>query len=151
MKEIPISKIYEAYSALADGRITKVDASTFLIASSDASKVYTVLKEGNVYSSNDNATLWQHYAGYPIVATLLQEGRISVDKSLLPHFKGIPWKRLNIANHNDYDKAIKEAFKDVDKKTFEKIQEEMEKTRQEVLALDLIIKGNRKKRIVPDK
>lgn len=149
MKDIPISKIYEAYSTIADGRIKKVNDTTFSVNSSDYLKNYTVLKDGKIYSSNDNATYWQKYAGYPIVAALLLEGTVSIDKEILPYFKGIPWKKLNKANRNHYDQSIEDAFIRVDKKTFEKIQEVMEKTKKEVMSLDLDIKGNKKKIYVP--
>lgn len=58
----PIAKIYEAYSAIADGRVEMSDTKAY-VESSDHKKCYTVRFDDHVYSSNDHATLWQHYAG----------------------------------------------------------------------------------------
>ena len=80
MKEIPISKIYEALSAIADKRVKKIDENQYLVISSDKSKAYTVILDGKIASSNDNATYWQHYAGYPILACYLYEGKLDDDK-----------------------------------------------------------------------
>lgn len=51
----PIAKIYEAYSAIADGRVEMSDTKAY-VESSDHKKCYTV-------RFDDYATLWQHYAG----------------------------------------------------------------------------------------
>ena len=45
MKEIPISKIYEALSAIADKRVKKIDENQYLVISSDKSKAYTVIQQ----------------------------------------------------------------------------------------------------------
>lgn len=50
----PIEKIHEAYSAVADGRITLRDTEADVL-SSDHAKKYIVKWEGETYSSNDNA------------------------------------------------------------------------------------------------
>ena len=65
-KNPPLSKIYEALSAVADQRID-IQADRAYVLSSDHAKRYTVKFLENGYSSNDNATLWQHYPGYPIL------------------------------------------------------------------------------------
>ena len=67
----PIEKVYEAWSAVADGRVAlHPDERRAAIASSNGAKTYTVAwnENGSTYSSNDNATYWQGYAGYPVIA-----------------------------------------------------------------------------------
>lgn len=143
-KDLPISKIYEALSALGDKRIKEENPGTFLVTSSDYSKSYTVIKTNETsYSSNDNATYWQHYAGYPIIAVLLYTGKIIVDSSLLIYFKGINWKQLNTKNHNKYDLSIKEAFQDRSIDVQQEIAKETTGIKDEVQALNLQVKGNR--------
>ena len=60
----PIEKVYEAWSAVADGRVAlHPDERRAAIASSNGAKTYTVAwnENGSTYSSNDNATYWQGY------------------------------------------------------------------------------------------
>lgn len=149
MKEIPISKIYEALSAIADNRVEKTNENTFIVLSSDRSKGYTIIKNGDTYSSNDNATVWQHYAGYPIVSVLLYEGRVTCPLTLLEPFVGIDWHSLNKKNKNDYDASIKEAFASLDKTTQETLQKACLFIKSQVESLPLAIKGNRKPLIKP--
>ncbi|MFT8908012.1 MAG: hypothetical protein ABF908_04185 [Lentilactobacillus diolivorans] len=107
-KQTPIAKVYEALSAIADNRITMRDTDA-LITSSNYSKCYTVRISDDLYSSNDNATYWQHYAGYPIVAVLIKQGKLVLpnhSKELLAAFKDINWKKLNLAHKNNYDQAV---------------------------------------------
>lgn len=68
----PISKVYEALSAVADGRVSLEETEAY-VTSSDYSKIYTVRFDETTYSSNDRATSWQHYAGYPIIAVLISK------------------------------------------------------------------------------
>jgi hypothetical protein len=96
------------------------------------------------YSSNDNATVWQHYAGYPIIAVLFYEKRIPFDPSLLGYFKAIPWKVLNTKYKNNYDLSIQEAFQSLDEPTRQALQTETERLKKAVEDLPLTIKGNRK-------
>lgn len=147
MKEIPISKIYEALSAIADKRVRKIDETHYHVTSSDKAKTYTVVLEGKTASSNDNATYWQHYAGYPIIACYLYEGKLAYDKKVLPHLANIPWKKLNTENKNHYDKSIQQAFKTLDEETAEEIRKEAEEIQNAFMTFDLTIKGNRIKLI----
>ena len=63
----PIEKIYEAYSAIVDGRIALFE-NYATVLSSNREKEYTVTWENDVYSANDNATYWQGYAGRSFVS-----------------------------------------------------------------------------------
>ena len=79
--------------------------------SSDGSKEYreTWDDEGR-YRSNDNATFWQGYAGYPVIMALMLQGRVPFNGEVAAWFKGIPWKALNDAHKRDYAAALAEAF-----------------------------------------
>ncbi|MBN7275831.1 hypothetical protein GM703_00645 [Lactobacillus acetotolerans] len=147
MKQPPIAKVYEALSAIADQRI-KIASDHALVTSSNYSKTYTVKFSENRYSSNDNATYWQHYAGYPIIAVLIEQGKLKIsenDKNLLTEFKDINWKKLNTHYKNKYDKAINYFLNTVDDK--EKIRNLVKEIFDQLMKLDIEVKGNRTKLI----
>lgn len=118
--------------------------------SSDHSKAYTVVLKENLATSNDNATYWQHYAGYPIIAVLLYEKEIEMNPELLQDFKSVPWKTMNQKNKNDYEKSIQEFLLPFQEEEREKIRKENEKIEEEeeVMKLNLEIKGNRKPLVI---
>ena len=116
MKMPPIEKVYEAWSALADGRVkidpeSTVETGKALVGSSDDAKEYTVTwREGDIYTSNDNATYWQLYPGYPIIAVLMLQHRLPEPSAeLLAKFGGINWNAVNKAAKGNYAKAFAEA------------------------------------------
>lgn len=144
-KEIPVSKVLEAFTAIADQRVAKDDDQTFFVTSSDRSKEYTVKVDGVCYSSNDNATYWQHYAGYPIIAVLIFTGKIPMECPDLKVFKNIPWKALNTANHNRYDLSTKDAFAKLDPAKVDGIISSAKRTITDIGNLGIAVKGNREK------
>lgn len=148
-KDSPLSKVYEAISALADERVLKKDEETYLVTSSDYAKSYTVKVSGLTFSSNDNATLWQHYAGYPIIAVLISRGAIGAPRALYGDFTGINWKALNTKHKNDYDLAIEEFLSSKSPETRKNIENKCQEILTLVNALDLEIKGNRQKILPP--
>lgn len=106
----PIQKIYEAYSVLADDRCDLAPGH-LIVRSSDGAKEYTVTWDAaGHYKSNDNATYWQGYAGYPVIAALLMQGRLPLNETVADWFAGVPWKRLNDAHKGDYEAALQEAL-----------------------------------------
>lgn len=108
----PAEKIIEALTALADRRVHIDPATrTATITSSDDAKTYTVgwNEERSIYTSNDNATYWRGYAGYPVIAVLMLQGRLSYPEALAEQLRGIPWKELNTRYRNDYARALAEA------------------------------------------
>lgn len=105
MKFPPIEKVYEAWTALADGRVAMHDGYA-LIPSSDGAKEYTVRFDGDRYSSDDNATYWQGYPGYPVIAVLMLQGRLPYDKTEAEKWKGINWKEINTRFRNKYSQAV---------------------------------------------
>lgn len=107
VKMPPVEKIHEAYSAIADGRITMRENEADVV-SSDLSKTYLVKWNGETYSSNDNASYWKGYLGYPLIAVLMLQGRLSLDEETAAHFKGINWKKRNTAHKNKFSEAVRE-------------------------------------------
>ena len=87
MKRTKEAKIYEALSAIIDKRVVEIDKNTYHVLSSDHSKYYTVINEENLYTSNDNATYWQHYAGYPIIAVMIFQGREIIRSQLMNFYQ----------------------------------------------------------------
>lgn len=98
------AKVYEAYSAIADNRITMYE-NWAEVLSSDGSKKYEIIWDQNTYASTDNASYWQKTLGYPVMAVLMLQGRLSYDAKIASMFNGIPWKQINKEYKNDYDKA----------------------------------------------
>ncbi len=102
----PVAKVYEALSAVADGRVTLTGETTAEVLSSERDKTYTVKWAAGSITSNDNATRWQGYIGYPIIAVLLQSGRLPFDPAAAEALGGVPWHALNQQYKRDYDAAV---------------------------------------------
>lgn len=106
MKKLPpIEKIFEAWTAVADGRVSLND-SVADVSSSDGAKHYVVRFAGDQYSSDDNATFWQGYAGYPVIAVLMLQGKLPLDKDEAELWKNINWTELNKSYKNNYAEAV---------------------------------------------
>lgn len=112
IKVPPIEKIHEAYSAIADGRVTLRDTEAD-VSSSDFAKQYLVKWKDETYSSNDNASYWQGYLGYPIIAVLMLQGKLPLDKEIAGNFKGINWKKLNTEHNNKYSEVVKQIMQEL--------------------------------------
>jgi hypothetical protein len=89
----PLAKVYEALSAVADGRVKILDETSAAVLSSERDKTYTVKwsADGRAVAANDNATRWQGYIGYPIIAVLLATGRIAFGHASSEELAGVPW------------------------------------------------------------
>lgn len=105
----PRIKIYEALGAVADGRVAVSNEGAF-VKSSSGRKTYEVLFDApsKELSSNDNASYFVGYLGYPAVAFLLASGTIAFDREVARWLAGIAWKDVNTKLRNDYHKV--EAF-----------------------------------------
>ncbi len=139
-------KIYEAYGAIADERVT-LKGDTAEVKSSSLDKTYIVEFKDGVYSSNDNSSYWQGSLGYPIIAILMLQGKLSLDREIADYFKGIKWKELNTLYKNKYDEVVgqiledyREAYIDV-----ESIENEVEKVYKEIENLDIDTKRSKMK------
>ena len=108
----PIAKVYEALGALADGRVHLIDERHATVTSSDGTKTYEVEIDGESreVSSNDNASYWQGYLGYPAIAVMLARGLYSADAQVVAALKGTPWKELNTRFRNNYDLTLNEVM-----------------------------------------
>jgi hypothetical protein len=106
----PLIKIYEAMGAIGDGRVRIVDETNALVNSSDSSKTYKVVTAdgGRAIASDDNASFWQGYLGYPGIAVLLARGILKVPANVCDALADIPWKEINSRYRNDYTKTLAE-------------------------------------------
>ena len=107
-KQPPIAKVYEALSAVGDGRVKLTGEASAQVASSGGDKTYTVRwsHNGGEVISDDNATRWQGYPGYPIIAALLLIGRLPYDPAVARWLAGVPWHDLNKQYKRNYDAAV---------------------------------------------
>lgn len=112
MKMPPIAKIYEAFSAIADKRV-KLQEESAQVTSSDSKKEYLVCWNANQISSNDNATFWQGYPGYPVIAVWLLKGQISYNSEVVKYFKNINWHEINKKNKRDYEAGVNEVLNEL--------------------------------------
>lgn len=108
----PLAKIYEALGALGDDRVRLEGDSRATVISSDGSKTYLVETRPGTreISSNDNASYWQGYLGYPAIAVLIARGLIAPRREVIDALAGAPWKELNARFRNDYGRTIEEAM-----------------------------------------
>lgn len=111
----PIVKVFEAMGAIGDGRVRLESANRATVTSSEGDKSYEVevSDDGRTISSNDNASYWQGYLGYPAIAVLLARGMYRPPANAIDALAGIPWKKINRRFHNDYEKTIAEVLKTV--------------------------------------
>lgn len=102
----PLNKIYEALGAIADNRV-EIEDNTAKVYSSSRSKYYDVVYDPkkNEITSNDNASFWVGYLGYPSISFLLAKGIVDYDKVLLEYLKGFMWKDINQKFKNDFEKT----------------------------------------------
>lgn len=118
MKMPPKAKIYEAFSALADNRVI-IEGQSAKVKSSNQKKEYVVTWNENQISSNDNATFWQSYPGYPVIAVWLKTKIISYDENVIKYFENINWNDLNKKNNRDYDKGVNDILNQLAKKNID--------------------------------
>jgi hypothetical protein len=118
----PPAKIYEALGALADGRVRLQDDERATVLSSDGSKTYLVetWPGSREISSNDNASYWQGYLGYPAIAVLIARGLMRPRPEVIAALAGIPWKELNSRFRNDYERTILEAMARAERAGFDR-------------------------------
>lgn len=117
----PLAKIYEALGALGDGRVQLEDERHASVLSSDRSRTYQVeiAADRRSISSNDNASYWQGYLGYPAIAVMLRRGLCPVRAEAINALTGIPWKELNRRFRNDYRRTIEEVMRQAEQRGFD--------------------------------
>ncbi len=111
----PLAKVYEALSAVADGRVQMTGATSARVTSSAGDKTYTVRWSPDLtqVTADDNASRWQGYTGYPIIAVLLTLGKLDYDPAVAQALAGVPWNTLNAQYKRDYAAAIDHVLRDV--------------------------------------
>lgn len=142
MRKIPpIEKIYEAYSAIADERIIMREESADVL-SSDHSKRYLITWQDDTYSSNDSASYWQGYAGYPLIAVLMLQGKLPLTQMIAVYFKGINWKKLNAEFKGKYAEAVNVILEDLRQNGIHcnSIHTEVQKVYEAIKALEITCK-----------
>lgn len=137
MKMPPKAKIYEAFSVIADNRIS-MNENSAKVVSSDGKKEYNIYWNETQISSTDNATFWQGYPGYPVIALWLEIGMINYHKEITNYFKNINWHEINEKNKRDYDKGISEVLETIKMKNgnIEQIKEEVEQIYKQLETID---------------
>jgi hypothetical protein len=110
--------VYEALSAIADGRFELLDEHNAKCTSTSAGKFYSIQYDPLTDSimSNDNMAYFRDEVSYPMVAMLLAKGEIEFDREILVHLKGIKWKDINQKNKNDYMKSVRQVLADLESK-----------------------------------
>ncbi|MGH8607937.1 MAG: hypothetical protein ACREX9_11110 [Gammaproteobacteria bacterium] len=111
----PKTKVHEALSAVADGRARITGSCSAEVVSSSGDKTYAIewTEDMTKISSNDNASYWQGYIGYPVIAVLLALGKITYQQDVARQLVGIAWKDLNKQFKRDYEKAVQYALEGV--------------------------------------
>ena len=144
-KKSPIEKIYEAYSAIADRRVY-IDENSATVISSSGEKEYKVQWYQNVYSSTDNATFWQHYPGYPIIAVLMLQGALPLDCKIAGYFSGVNWTEINHKHKRNYVASVAEVMESIKDNggDIDRINDEIANVYEELCALDIKIKRGKK-------
>lgn len=139
-KPAHVSKVYEALTAIADGRV-EVSENRAKVYSSSRGKHYDVTYdfEHDAIGSNDNTAYFTGALSYPMLAYFMLTGRISYNESVAQLLKGIPWKDINQRHKNDYDAAISEVLNELQKNGVEtdKITTEVTRIYETVLQLQI--------------
>ena len=104
----PKAKIYEALSAIGDGRVRITGANTAEVVTSSGERTYLVQWSEDLtkITSNDNASVWQGYLGYPILAVLMLLGKLQYSNEVANHLSGIHWNKINQTFRRDYNRAV---------------------------------------------
>lgn len=119
MKKLPpLEKIYEALTAVASNRvhISNADFSEAqgqaTVTSSNGEKTYTVTWVDHTYTSDDNATYWQLYPGYPVIAVLMMQHLLPYPEKIALQLKDIDWNAENAKAKNNYAQAVNNVIHD---------------------------------------
>ena len=117
-KTPPNIKIYEALSAVADGRV-EIHGTSARVRSTSGNKRYDVAydPDRHAITSNDNGSYYRGYLGYPAIAFLMQTGVLTYDATLGDVLKGVHWKDVNTKFKNDYEKTLDAVLVDVSGET----------------------------------
>ncbi len=140
----PDIKIYEALGAVADGRV-KVNGNRAQIFSSSGNKFYDVEydAESGSIMTNDNASYWKGYLGYPAIAYLMSTGVLTYDTTLGSLMQGIGWKDINTKFKNNFLKTLEFICKDLSAETRESLYDYVQLVQREIADLNLSLLGKK--------
>lgn len=137
----PKEKIVEAWSAIVDNRVSLGEESA-VVHSSNGAKEYTVTWRDGVYTSNDNVSYWQGYAGYPILAVLMLQQKLPFHREMPALFGGVDWTALNQKHKRDYAKAVDEVLGSIGDGAFTsgQVLREVERVFRQLEELEITVK-----------
>jgi hypothetical protein len=137
----PRIKVLEAIGCIGDERIVIKDENRAVVYSSEGKRAYLVVfnPDKNKIYSDDNASKFHHYIGYPIIAFFMKNGIINYDKKLAETLKGINWHKLNLDFKRDYPKVESYVKELCEKKGMKKdfVDREIERTMKKLEELKL--------------
>ncbi len=135
----PRAKVFEAFTAVADGRVRLTGPGSATVVSSGGDKTYDVewSEDGGTVTANDNASYWQGYLGYPIVAVLLARGELHAAEVAVAALAGVPWHELNQRHKRDYDAAVAHVLGELPDGDAATVVAEVERVLAQLAALDL--------------
>jgi len=110
------SKVYEALSCVADGRVVVDDSGSTngiinaKVTSSSGGKVYDVSysPDTNEIMANDNGSYWKGYLGYPSIALLMLRGVLPLNDDYSKALAGVKWKELSTKFRGNFDGSLVE-------------------------------------------
>ncbi len=141
----PRAKVFEAFTAIADGRARLTGPGSATVTSSRRDKIYDVAwsDDGRTVTANDNASYWQGYLGYPIVAVLLARGELRADDHAVDAMAGVPWHDLNRRFKRDYEAAVAQVLGEVEARGGDSalVEREVAAVLNQLRALDLRREG----------
>ena len=84
-------------------------------------------------------TYWQGYAGYPVIAVLMLQGRLPLDRAAADGFAQVDWTDLNERCKRDYAAAVRAV---VDERSLDAVRVEAaaRKAFDALGALDIVVK-----------
>ena len=136
LKMPPIEKIPEAYTAIEDNRVNLFDEYAN-VKSSNNEREYLIKWKDNVYYSNDNSTYWHGYTGYPVIAVLMLQNKLRLNRDISKFFKNVNWNKLNKENKNNYHLSLEQVLENVSQEDRKKINDEIDKVFAEITRLDI--------------
>lgn len=132
----PLEKIPEAYTAIEDKRVTLFDDYAN-VKSSNNEKEYLIKWKDNTYYSNDNSTYWQGYIGYPVIAVLMLQNKLSLNRKITKFFKNINWNKLNKDNKRDYHRSLEQILISTTESERKEIEDEINRVYDEIKELNI--------------
>ena len=139
------SKIAESYSTIIDNRVNLLENEA-IVKSSNGEKEYLIKWKDNLYYSNDNSSYWQGIIGYPVIAVLMMQNKLSLNKDILKYFKGINWNKLNKEDKRNYELSLEKVLEKASLEEKELIYKEINKVYDEIKNLNIEL--TRKKNLI---